>query len=111
MPLRIRIRSAIARTSVATPSEPGGSPRLGFSQLPDSEPITSPPAASLGLGSRALRNTVIVLTAKAVARLIALITVLYLINYFLPERYGSFTVLVNLTAIVSVVLDLGFNVL
>jgi O-antigen/teichoic acid export membrane protein len=79
--------------------------------LPDNDPIGSPPASSLGLGSRALRNTVIVLTAKVIARLIALITVLYLINYFVPERYGSFTVLVNLAAIVSVVLDLGFNVL
>jgi O-antigen/teichoic acid export membrane protein len=79
--------------------------------LPDNDSIASPPAASLGLGSRALRNTAIVLTAKVVARLIALVTVLYLINYFLPARYGSFTVLVNLTSIVSVVLDLGFNVL
>ena len=51
------------------------------------------------------------LTAKVIARLIALVTVLYMIRRLGTEHYGSFTVLVNLTAIVSVVLDLGFNVL
>jgi O-antigen/teichoic acid export membrane protein len=82
-----------------------------LSQLPDSDPAPQQPTASLGLGSRALRNTVLVLTAKVVARLIALVTVLYLVRRLGPAHYGSFTVLVNLTAIVSVVLDLGFNVL
>ncbi len=70
-----------------------------------------PPPSSLGLGSRALRNSVVVLTAKVIARLIALFTVLYMIRKLGPEHYGSFTVVINLTAIVSVVLDLGFNVL
>ena len=51
------------------------------------------------------------LGAKVVARLIALVTVIYIINSLEPRRYGAFTVLVNCTAIVSVVLDLGFNVL
>jgi O-antigen/teichoic acid export membrane protein len=51
------------------------------------------------------------LTAKVVARLIALVTVLYLIHYLPADRYGSFTTLVNYTAIVSVLLDLGFNAL
>jgi O-antigen/teichoic acid export membrane protein len=70
-----------------------------------------PPARTVGLGSRALRNTFIVLTAKVIARLIALFTVLYMIRRLGPEHYGSFTVTINLAAIVSVVLDLGFNVL
>jgi O-antigen/teichoic acid export membrane protein len=52
-----------------------------------------------------------VLGAKVVARLIALVTVLYMIRWLGKDHYGTFTVLVNLTAIVSVVLDLGFNVL
>jgi O-antigen/teichoic acid export membrane protein len=79
--------------------------------LPDHDPAPEPQDPSLGLGSRALRNTVIVLGAKVVARLIALVTVLYIVRHLAPDRYGSFTTLVNLTAIVSVVLDLGFNVL
>ncbi len=51
------------------------------------------------------------LTAKVVARLIALVTVLYMIRKLGQVQYGTFALLVNLTAIVSVVLDLGFNVL
>ena len=75
----------------------------------DAAPAARP--ARAGLGSRALRNTALVLTAKVAARLIALVTVLYMIRWLGPSHYGSFTVLINLTAIVSVVLDLGFNVL
>lgn len=66
---------------------------------------------SAGLGSRALRNTVMVLAAKVVARLIALVTVLAMLRWLGAAPYGSFATLVNYTAIVSVVLDLGFNVL
>jgi O-antigen/teichoic acid export membrane protein len=79
--------------------------------LPDNDPAFEAPPTSLGLGSRALRNTTIVLTAKVLARLIALFTVLYMIRWLGEVRYGSFSVLINLTAIASVVLDLGFNVL
>jgi O-antigen/teichoic acid export membrane protein len=79
--------------------------------LPDLDLEPEPPAASLGLGSRALRNTIVVLSAKVIARLIALVTVLYMIRKLGQEGYGTFALLVNLTAIVSVVLDLGFNVL
>ena len=64
-----------------------------------------------GLGSRALRNTVLVLAAKVVARLIALVTVIATLKWLMPAPYGTFTTLINYTAIVSVVLDLGFNVL
>jgi O-antigen/teichoic acid export membrane protein len=77
-------------------------------QLPDYDPASELP---IGLGSRALRNTVVVLAAKVVARLIALVTVLFMLNKLGAPRYGTFTTLVNYTAIVSVVLDLGFNVL
>jgi O-antigen/teichoic acid export membrane protein len=69
------------------------------------------PAPAAGLGSRALRNTVIVLAAKVVARLVALVTVLAMLRYLSPAPYGAFATLVNYTSIVSVVLDLGFNVL
>src|SRR5205809_980686 len=104
MPLRIRSRSATANEC----SQPED---YDLNQLPDHYSAAAPPAASAGLGSRALRNTVTVLGAKVVARLIALVTVIYIINSLEPRRYGAFTVLVNCTAIVSVVLDLGFNVL
>lgn len=81
-----------------------------MSQLSEIDAPTAQPARA-GLGSRALRNTALVLTAKIIARLIALVTVLYMIRWLGKEHYGYFTVLINLTAIISVVLDLGFNVL
>lgn len=79
--------------------------------MPDHDPAPDLPAAGTGLGSRALRNTVLVLAAKVVARLIALVTVLAMLRWLHPAPYGSFATLVNYTSIVSVVLDLGFNVL
>ena len=82
-----------------------------LNQLAANDSAQSAPASSLGLGSRALRNSTLVLTAKVVARLIALVTVLYMIRKLGNQHYGVFTALVNLTAITSVVLDLGFNVL
>jgi O-antigen/teichoic acid export membrane protein len=82
-----------------------------LAQLPDHDLTPDLPAPSSGLGSRALRNTVLVLTAKVAARLVALVTVLATLRYLAPPRYADFATLVNYTAIVSVVLDLGFNVL
>jgi O-antigen/teichoic acid export membrane protein len=79
--------------------------------LPDHDLTPDLPEPSSGLGSRALRNTILVLTAKVIARLIALITVLAMIKYLRAAPYGTFATVVNYTAIVSVVLDLGFNVL
>ncbi len=51
------------------------------------------------------------LTAKVAARLIGLFTVLYMIRRLGTDNYGVFSALINLTAIASVALDLGFNVL
>jgi O-antigen/teichoic acid export membrane protein len=82
-----------------------------LSQLSEIDVPAARPTPRTGLGSRALRNTVLVLSAKVAARLVALVTVLYMIRWLGLAHYGSFTVLINLTAIVSVVLDLGFNVL
>ena len=64
-----------------------------------------------GLGSQALRNTILVLTAKIASRLVALVTVFLTLKYLTAAPYGTFTTLINYTAIISVVLDLGFNVL
>ena len=79
--------------------------------MPDNDRAPDVPIATAGLGSRALRNTVLVLAAKVVARLIALVTVIATLKFLMPAPYGTFITLINYTAIVSVVLDLGFNVL
>ena len=68
-------------------------------------------APTRGLGSRALRNTVLVLAAKVLARVVALVTVIAVQRHLTEAPYGAFATLTNYTAIVSVVLDLGFNVL
>ena len=79
--------------------------------MPDHNLTPDLPAPSSGLGSRALRNTFLVLTAKVIARLVALVTVLAMIKFLKATPYGMFATVANYTAIVSVVLDLGFNVL
>ena len=84
--------------------------RIAFSKL-QPRPDVNPIDPTSGLGSLALRNTVLVLAAKVVARLIALFTVIATLNHLGAARYGAFITTFNFTAIVSVALDLGFNVL
>jgi O-antigen/teichoic acid export membrane protein len=81
--------------------------------LPDHDPpqdaISTP---SSGLGSRALRNTVLILSARVVSRLIALVTVFATASSLRDARFGVFNTVVTVTALVSpVFLDLGFNIL
>jgi O-antigen/teichoic acid export membrane protein len=81
--------------------------------LPDhdapQDALSTPPT---GLGSRALRNTVLILSARVVSRLIALVTVLATASTLQAARFGVFNTVVTVTALVApVFLDLGFNVL
>jgi O-antigen/teichoic acid export membrane protein len=70
------------------------------------------PAPTAGLGSRALRNTVLILTARVVSRLIALVTVFATASSLRDARFGDFNTVVTVTALVApVFLDLGFNIL
>ena len=64
-----------------------------------------------GLGSRALRNTAVVLAARVLSRLLALVTVLATLNHLGDAGFGRFQTLVNYTALVAVLVDLGFNTL
>jgi len=79
------------------------------------EPDASLPASqatTIGLGSRALRNTALILGARVISRLIALVTVFATAGYLLPSRFGDFNTVVTVTALVApVFVDLGFNVL
>ena len=76
--------------------------------MQDAEAGNTPPQ---GTGSRALRNTAIVLTARVASRLVALVTVIATLNHLGPAGSGKFGVLVNYTALVTVILDLGLNTL
>jgi O-antigen/teichoic acid export membrane protein len=65
-----------------------------------------------GLGSRALRNTVLILGARVVSRLIALVTVFATASTLRDARFGDFNTVVTVAALVApVFLDLGFNIL
>jgi O-antigen/teichoic acid export membrane protein len=61
------------------------------------------------LGSRAVLNTTVVLVARVVSRLIALVMVVVLARHLGPSDYGRYTTLVAYSAIVSVVADFGLD--
>jgi O-antigen/teichoic acid export membrane protein len=64
-----------------------------------------------GLGSRTLRNTAVVLTARIASRLLALFTIIVLEVHLRPAGFGLFGDIVNISALSSVFLDAGFNTL
>ena len=61
------------------------------------------------LGSRAVRNTLYVMTARVVSRLVALVMVVVLANHLGDSRYGQFTTLTAYSALVSVLADFGLS--
>jgi O-antigen/teichoic acid export membrane protein len=72
--------------------------------------LTTPaPAAAARLGSRAVLNSLLVLGARVVSRLVALVVVVVLANHLGPAGYGRYTTLVAYSALVSVLADLGLN--
>ena len=70
-----------------------------------------PRSSVQGLGSLAVRNTVLVLSARVASRLLALVTVIATLNHLTAAPYGEFQTVVNYTALVAVIVDLGFNTL
>ena len=86
--------------------------RLGLAHLQHVPAGEAPePRRSIARGSRTLRNTALILTARVVSRLVALLAVVLVLRHLLEAGYGGFQDVVNTTALVTVVLDLGFNTL
>ncbi len=73
----------------------------------DAESTVSP--APGGLGSRALRNTALLLGARVVSRLLALVTFFGAAASLGAAGTGRFQTGITLMSLVSVVVDLGFN--
>ena len=72
----------------------------------------APPAGQVaGTGSRTLRNTALILTARVISQLLALVSVLILIRHLQPEGMGQWGDVVNQAALATVFLDVGFNTL
>jgi len=72
----------------------------------------APPAReAAGTGSRTLRNTALILAARVVSRVLALVSILILIRQLQPAGLGTFQDVVNQAALATVFLDAGFNTL
>lgn len=65
--------------------------------------------AAAQLGTRAVSNTLFVLGARVVSRLVSLVVVIVLANSLGADGYGRYTTLIAYLALVSVIADLGFN--
>ena len=70
--------------------------------------VTGP---SGSIGSRAVGNAAMLLVARVASRAIALVTVFATANALLPARNGEFQTTVTYTALISILIDLGFNTL
>lgn len=66
-------------------------------------------AAAAQLGGRAVSNSLFVLAARTVSRVISLVVVIVLANSLGDANYGRYTTLVIYSGLVSVVADLGFS--
>ncbi|HEV2028062.1 MAG TPA: flippase [Candidatus Dormibacteraeota bacterium] len=65
--------------------------------------------AAAELGRRAVSNTLFILGARVVSRVVSLVVVVVLANALGDTEYGRYTTLIAYLALVSVVADLGFN--
>lgn len=66
-------------------------------------------SAAPGLATRALRNTALMLAARTASRLIALVTVFAAAAGLGDALFGRMQLAITIGAIVSIVVDLGFN--
>lgn len=67
--------------------------------------------AVAGLGARAVRNTAMILVARVISRLIALVTVVAIGNALGDTQFGQMQTAVTYGALISVFADLGFGTL
>lgn len=63
----------------------------------------------MSLASRTLRNSVLVVSARALAKLAVFVVVVLLWRYLRDERYGRFAAMVVYTTLAGVVADLGLQ--
>lgn len=80
--------------------------------LDDPSGIGKPSGSALaGAGSRAIRNTALLLVARVISRLLALV-VLIVMNRALPApQFGQYGTVVAISGFVTVIMDVGFNTL
>ena len=78
---------------------------------PPRTPGTVTPDSTSGLGSRALRFTILILLARIASRVLALIGVVAIGNSLGDTRFGQMQTAVTYTALVGAITDVGFTAL
>jgi O-antigen/teichoic acid export membrane protein len=78
---------------------------------PPRTPGTVTPDSTSGLGSRALRFTILILLARILSRLLALVAVVAIGNALGDTRFGEMQTAVTYTALVGAITDVGFTAL
>jgi O-antigen/teichoic acid export membrane protein len=78
---------------------------------PPRTPGTVTPDSTSGLGSRALRFTVLILLARVLSRLLALVAVVAIGNALGDTRFGQMQTAITYTALVGAITDVGFTAL
>ena len=63
------------------------------------------------VGSRTLRNTALVLSARVVSRVLALVVVMLMNRHLDAGQFGVYSTVVAISGVVTVVMDIGFNTL
>ncbi|GAC1575573.1 MAG: flippase [Candidatus Dormibacteria bacterium] len=75
------------------------------------EDSIAPPDSTAGIGSRALRYTVLILMARVVSRVIALATVVAISHALNDAQFGRMQTAVTYGALVGAITDIGFTAL
>ena len=75
---------------------------------PPDPPGTTTPDSTSGIGSRALRFTVLILVARIASRLLALVAVVAIGNALGDSRFGQMQTAITYTALFVVITDVGF---
>ena len=78
---------------------------------PPAAPGSVAPDSTAGLGSRALRFTVLILIARIVSRVLALVAVVAIGNALGDSRFGQMQTAITYTALVGAITDIGFTAL
>jgi len=78
---------------------------------PPRMPGTVSPDFTSGLGSRALRFTILILVARVLSRLLALVAVVTIGNALGDSRFGQMQTAITYTALVGAITDIGFTAL
>jgi O-antigen/teichoic acid export membrane protein len=71
--------------------------------------VSDQAAAAAQLGTRAVGNSVLILAARTISRLVSLVVVIVLANALGDTNYGRYTTLIAYSALVSVIAELGFS--